>query len=125
MSPRTDIPAAKTITAIECRFLRGDGTPNEPIREVTRYFGVDGTLLAETDPMPSGKSISPAVDEMTKGLMPEHSHDSLGPAPEGWVEGWSDSPSCDCRICDYNRRRLEFGRMNQAMPENLKKSPSQ
>jgi len=41
---------AKLIQVIEARGLRGGGTDKDPQRNITAYFALDGTLLAEVDP---------------------------------------------------------------------------
>ena len=44
--------SARVIQVIESTLLRrGKGTEDDPIRIVTQYFALDGTLLAESDPV--------------------------------------------------------------------------
>lgn len=42
--------SAKLLQVIETSELRGVGTEESPMRNVTQYFSVDGAFLAETDP---------------------------------------------------------------------------
>lgn len=42
--------SAKIILVIETKSARGAGTQEDLSREVTQYWGLDGTLLAENDP---------------------------------------------------------------------------
>lgn len=42
--------SAKVIRVIETKANRGLGTEKDPAREVTQYWGLDGTFLAEMDP---------------------------------------------------------------------------
>lgn len=41
---------AKLIHVIEASGIRGVGTEKDPRRNVTAYFALDGTLIAEVDP---------------------------------------------------------------------------
>lgn len=40
---------ARVIQVIEVTTNRGTGTQEDPVREITQYWGIDGTLLAERD----------------------------------------------------------------------------
>jgi hypothetical protein len=45
-----EYPVARTITVIAVTFTRGAGLDeSDPVREVIRYFDIDGNLLAEHD----------------------------------------------------------------------------
>jgi hypothetical protein len=48
-NPRT-IPSAEVRKVIVVTFLRGDGVKDDPVRQITAYYDLDGTLLAENDP---------------------------------------------------------------------------
>jgi hypothetical protein len=41
--------SVRIIQVIETRSLRGDGTQEDPCREVAQYWSFDGELLAEQD----------------------------------------------------------------------------
>ena len=41
--------SAKVIQVIETKSFRGIGTENDPVREVTQYWDMDGKFLAEMD----------------------------------------------------------------------------
>ena len=41
--------SAKVISVIMTKALKGSGTENDPVREVTQYWDFDGNLLAEHD----------------------------------------------------------------------------
>lgn len=45
------VEAAKVIQVIEIREVRGDGTPDDPIRVATSYWSMDGKHLAVNDPV--------------------------------------------------------------------------
>src|SRR5690349_21700402 len=47
-----DRPSSRVMQVIETVFNRGQGTSDDPVREVTVYRSLDGELLAERDPMP-------------------------------------------------------------------------
>ena len=51
MTPRPKhIPAAEVRSLIVVTFLRGTGEGvDDPVRQVTAYYDLDGTLLAERD----------------------------------------------------------------------------
>ena len=51
MSARpVDAPDAEVIQVIEVQFRRGKGeAPDDPVRMVVAYYGLDGTWLAERD----------------------------------------------------------------------------
>ncbi len=44
------VDSAKVILVIVTKSARGDGTKEEPVREVTEYWSMDGKKLAENDP---------------------------------------------------------------------------
>lgn len=44
------VDSAAVIQVIETRALRGSGSKEDPCREVTQYWGFDGSFLAEYDP---------------------------------------------------------------------------
>jgi len=51
---------AKVIQVIETTLdIRGHGTEKDPYRRITQYWTLDGTLLAEVDPVPTPKKIQP------------------------------------------------------------------
>ena len=41
--------SARVIQVIETKAKRGLGTEKDPVREVTQYWDLDGTFLAELD----------------------------------------------------------------------------
>lgn len=41
--------AAKIISVIETKALRGSGTKEDPAREITQYWDLNGHFLAEID----------------------------------------------------------------------------
>lgn len=41
--------SAKVIQVIETKAKRGLGTEKDPVRDVTQYWALDGTFLAEMD----------------------------------------------------------------------------
>ena len=43
------VKEAKVIQVIETKAMRGFGTEKDPVREVTQYWDLDGTFLAELD----------------------------------------------------------------------------
>lgn len=43
--------SARVIQVIEIKADRGLGTKQDPVREVTQYWDLDGKLLAEVDPI--------------------------------------------------------------------------
>ena len=43
------VKGAKVIQVIETKAMRGLGTEKDPVREVTQYWDLDGTFLAELD----------------------------------------------------------------------------
>lgn len=50
MQKRADGTAsARVIQVIETKAKRGLGTEKDPVREVTQYWDLDGTFLAELD----------------------------------------------------------------------------
>ena len=52
--------SARVISVIETKAARGRGTSDDPVREVTEYWSLDGEKLAERDDylrsMPSASS---------------------------------------------------------------------
>lgn len=44
------VNSARMRSVIETKALRGEGTEEDPCREVTQYWSVSGELLAENDP---------------------------------------------------------------------------
>lgn len=42
--------SARVIQVIETRSIRGAGTNEDPVRDLTQYWDFDGHLLAEFDP---------------------------------------------------------------------------
>lgn len=49
--------SAKVIQVIETKAKRGLGTEKDPVRVVTKYWDLDGMLLAEHDPEADGRII--------------------------------------------------------------------
>lgn len=50
MNKRPDgTESARVIQVIETKAKRGLGTEKDPVREVTQYWDLDGTFLAELD----------------------------------------------------------------------------
>ena len=50
MNKRPDgTKSARDIQVIETKAKRGLGTEKDPVREVTQYWDLDGTFLAELD----------------------------------------------------------------------------
>lgn len=47
--------AVKVMEVIVTTECRGEGTPDNIAREVTKYWTLDGQILAEHDPYPNGK----------------------------------------------------------------------
>lgn len=47
--------SAKVITVIETVSVIGSGTPENPLRHMTRYWSLDGDLLAEHDTITDNK----------------------------------------------------------------------
>lgn len=45
------VDATKVIQVIEIREVRGNGTPDDPVRVATSYWSMDGKQLAENDPV--------------------------------------------------------------------------
>lgn len=41
--------SARVISVIETKAVRGRGTSDDPVREVTEYWSLDGEKLAERD----------------------------------------------------------------------------
>lgn len=44
-------PTTRVIEVIEVTFIIGKGVVGDPVRQVTAYHRLDGTLLAENDPI--------------------------------------------------------------------------
>lgn len=42
--------SAEVIPVIRTRAMRGAGTPEDPFREVTQYWSLQGEFLCEADP---------------------------------------------------------------------------
>ncbi len=58
--------SAEIIQVIRSDDMRlGDGTPEHPIRRVTRYYSLDGTLLWEDDPL--DRAVSVNTEEPQRG----------------------------------------------------------
>ena len=50
---RADGPkSVRVISVIEVKANRGLGIKDDPVREITQYWDMDGNLLAERDPDP-------------------------------------------------------------------------
>ena len=50
---RVDGPkSVRVISVIEVKANRGLGIKDDPVREITQYWDMDGNLLAERDPDP-------------------------------------------------------------------------
>ena len=49
------VDSARIRNVIETKALRGEGTEEDPCREVTQYWSVSGELLAENDPVKKEK----------------------------------------------------------------------
>ena len=49
MNRPNGVKEAKVIQVIETKSVRGLGTEKDPVREVTQYWDLDGTFLAELD----------------------------------------------------------------------------
>lgn len=41
--------SARVIQVIETTALRGDGTPDNPVREIVEFWSLDGAKLSEID----------------------------------------------------------------------------
>lgn len=50
---------AQLVQLIEVRFKRGDGTDDDPVREVVAYRQLDGEMVAELDPRAEGILVAP------------------------------------------------------------------
>jgi len=43
------VDSARVIQVIETKTARGSGTPDDPVRQVTEYWSLDGEKLAKND----------------------------------------------------------------------------
>lgn len=43
------VDSARVIQVIETKTARGSGTPDQPVRQITEYWSLDGEKLAEND----------------------------------------------------------------------------
>ena len=46
------ITSAKIVKVIEVTATKGMGTEDDPVREITQYWDLEGNLLTEIDPYP-------------------------------------------------------------------------
>ena len=63
--------SARVIQVIETRAKRGLGTTEDPTREITQYWGLDGEFLAEMDL----EHCIPLVEHEAKAVMESISMD--------------------------------------------------
>lgn len=48
--PQSPVRKVKVITVIEIKTIAGEGTSDDPTRNITQYWDMDGNLLAVADP---------------------------------------------------------------------------
>lgn len=48
--PQSLVRKVKVISVIEVKTIAGEGTPDNPTRNITQYWDMDGNLLAVADP---------------------------------------------------------------------------
>lgn len=48
--PQSPVRKVKVITVIEIKAIAGEGTSDDPTRNITQYWDMDGNLLAVADP---------------------------------------------------------------------------
>lgn len=48
--PQSLVRKVKVISAIEVKMIAGEGTPDNPTRNITQYWDMEGNLLAVADP---------------------------------------------------------------------------
>ena len=46
------LTSAKIVKVIEVTATKGMGTEDDPVREITQYWDLEGNLLTEIDPYP-------------------------------------------------------------------------